>query len=87
MIGIQYRDTFAAKGSELYDALVAKDAVKIKQTYAITSARYYALLAGLSVPKLVIVTEGKGKGMWSIQAPDAKYDNWGNLQPTKETAE
>lgn len=83
MNGIPYRDTFAAKGSELHAALVAQDPVKIKQTYAITTARGIALLAGLSVPRLLVQTEGKGKGLWSIQAADAKYDNWGNLQKEK----
>jgi hypothetical protein len=43
MQGIPYKDTFAAKGSALYEALMEKDAKKAKAVYDATTARMKAL--------------------------------------------
>jgi hypothetical protein len=83
MNGIPYKDTFAAKGSQLYAALADKDEKKAKQIYALTTASAYALLHRLQVPKLVVGTEGKSKGVWAIMADDAVYDNSGRFKEMK----
>lgn len=82
MIGVAYKDTFAAKGSALYAAITEDRPAEAKRIYAETSARHYALLAGLSVPRLVfeLDKDGNQNGKWSIQAPDAQYDNNGRIK-------
>ena len=82
MIGIQYKGTFAAKGSNLYDALVEGREADAKRLYAETTARGEALLSGLSVPVVVyeLDNDGKQNGKWSIQAKDAVYDKTGRLK-------
>uniref|UniRef100_A0A183CPG6 ABC transporter substrate-binding protein n=1 Tax=Globodera pallida TaxID=36090 RepID=A0A183CPG6_GLOPA len=70
MNGVSYKDTFAAKGSELYEALTENRTEDAKRIYADTSARYYALLEGLSVPK-VVYHDPKNPKAWKIVAPDA----------------
>lgn len=42
--GIPYRDTFAAKGSDLYNALMEGDLKKAKQIYEATTERMLALV-------------------------------------------
>jgi len=44
MNGIKYKDTFAAKGSALYEALKEGDMKKAKQIYDATTERLNALL-------------------------------------------
>lgn len=78
MIGVAYKDTFAAKGSALYAAITEDRPAEAKRIYAETSARHYALLAGLKVPR-VVHGEGKGKGTWVIVSDDAQYDNNGRI--------
>lgn len=77
MNGIQYLDTFAAKGSQLYEAITEGRAEDAKKIYADTTARYHALLNGLSVPR-VVVSERDNK-VWAILADDAEYDKRGRL--------
>lgn len=45
MVGIPYKDTFAAKGSQLYDALLVGDAQKAKAIYDDTTRRFHATQA------------------------------------------
>lgn len=78
MNGITYKDTFAAKGSELYEALKENRTDDAKRIYADTSARYYALLEGLSVPK-VVYPDPKNPKAWKIVAQDAEYDKNGRI--------
>ena len=50
MKGIPYKDTFAAKGSELYDALTAGDQALAKRIYNFTTARHKAMMQGVPPP-------------------------------------
>jgi hypothetical protein len=77
MNGLPYKDTFAAKGSQLYEAITEGRDEDAKKIYADTTARYHALLNGLSVPK-VVVSE-KNPKIWAILADDAEYDKQGRL--------
>jgi hypothetical protein len=85
MRGLPYKDTFAAKGSELYTALDEGREQDAKRIYAITTARNYALLNRLAVPAVVyeVDKEGKQTGKWRIEAADATYDNNGRLKEKK----
>lgn len=42
MAGLPYKDTFAAKGSQLHAALIEGDAKKAKAIYEDTTRRYHA---------------------------------------------
>lgn len=44
MQGVPYKDTFAAKGSALYQALTEGKQDEAKKIYAATTERYYASL-------------------------------------------
>lgn len=82
MIGVPYKDTFAAKGSALHLALSENRAADAKRIYAETSARYHATLHGLAVPKVVheLGQDGKQNGKWHIESSDAQYDNNGRIK-------
>lgn len=86
MIGIEYKDTFAAKGSALYAALVEGKAEEAARIYAETSARYQAVLHGLAVPRVVfeLNSAGERNGRWSIQSPDAEWDKQGRMKGPKK---
>ena len=43
MKGLPYKDTLAAKGSALYEALIEKDLAKAKKIYDDTTQRFYQL--------------------------------------------
>lgn len=79
MKGIEYKGVLAGKGSALYNALSEGNNALAQKIYAETGARAVALLHKLAVPKLVVGTEGKNKGLWAIVAPDAEYDKSGRL--------
>lgn len=49
MQGIPYKDTFAAKGSQLHAALVEGDAKKAKAIYEDTTRRHHASLKPTTV--------------------------------------
>lgn len=78
MNGVAYKDTFAGRGSALYEAITEGKPEEAKRIWAYTKARYNALLAGLSVPKAGLVGE-EGKEKWCITADDATYDTNGNI--------
>ena len=78
MNGVAYKDTFAGKGSALYEAIKENRPADAKRIYAETSARYHATLHGLKVPR-VVFGEGKGTGLWMIVSDDAAYDNNGRI--------
>lgn len=68
MNGLPYKDTFAAKGSELYRALtegpVELRASNAKKVYTFTTARNKATLLGLPPPKEVVDDKGKTTIVW-----------------------
>jgi len=75
MKGIQYKGTFAGKGSALYAALMDDNQELARQLYAETGARAYALLHSLAVPRVVHDEDGK----WHIASADALYDKQGSF--------
>lgn len=85
MNGIPYKDTFAAKGSQLHAALTEGRDADAKRIYAETSARYHASLHRLAVPAVVyeLDKEGKQNGKWRIESSDAIYDNNGRFEEKK----
>lgn len=83
MIGIKYKDTFAAKGSQLYAALTDGNEELARRTYAVTTAQGHAVLHGLKVPNGVL-NEVNGKQVWHIHADDAEYNNQGRFVRLKE---
>lgn len=88
MNGIPYKDTFAAKGSQLHTALIEKRDADAKRIYAETSARSHALLHGLAVPTIVheLGEGGKHTGKWSIRSTDALYDNNGRFKEKRNAS-
>ena len=85
MNGLPYKDTFAAKGSQLYLAVYEGRDADAKRIYAETSARYHATLHELAVPavKYQLDKEGKQNGKWTIESSDATYDNNGRFKERK----
>ena len=77
MNGVAYKDTFAGKGSALYEAITENRLADAKRIYAETSARYHATLHGLKVPRVV---HDMDKGTWKIVSDDAAYDNNGRIK-------
>jgi hypothetical protein len=78
MKGIQYKGTFASKGSQLYEALTEGRMEEALKVYADTTARNHATLNKLSVPRVVIPDEKKPL-QWKIVAEDAEYDKQGKF--------
>jgi hypothetical protein len=85
MVSIEYKGTFAAKGSELYKAITEKRPDDAKRIYAETTSRMYALLNKLAVPRAIfeLDKEGKATGKWHIESADASYDNNGRFKEKK----
>lgn len=85
MKGLPYKNTFAAKGSQLYTALDEGRQDDAKRIFAETGARAYALLHKLAVPVVLYETnkEGKQTGKWHIESADATYDNNGRFKENK----
>lgn len=85
MIGVPYKDTFAAKGSQLYLAITEGRTADAKKIYAETSARYHATMHSLAVPVLVNLLDAQGKpnGKYIIESKDSVYDNNGRWKESK----
>jgi hypothetical protein len=68
MNGLPYKETFAAKGSELYRALTegpeGERATNAKKVYTFTTARSKATLLGVPPPKQVVDEKGKTTIVW-----------------------
>lgn len=82
---LKYKDTHAAKGSQLHQAITEGREADAKRIYAETSARYHATLHGLAVPVVVyeLDKEGKQNGKWKIESKDSVYDNNGRWKESK----
>lgn len=85
MKGVKYKDTFAARGSQLHLAIEEGRDADAKRIYAETSARYHATLHGLAVPVVVYELDKQGKqtGKWKIESKDSVYDNNGRWKESK----
>lgn len=85
MKGVEYKGTFAAKGSQLYAALDEGRQDDAKRIYAETTARTHAYMHGLAFPVVVheLDKEGTQTGKWRIESADATYDNNGRFKAFK----
>lgn len=82
---LKYKDTHAAKGSQLHAAITEGRDADAKRIYAETSARYHATLHGLAVPVVVMGKDlnGNPNGKWHIESKDSLYDNNGRWKEPK----
>lgn len=85
MQGVQYKDTFAGKGSDLYAAITEGRDADAKRLYAETGARYHATVHGMAVPVVIYELDklGNRNGKWRIESSDACYDNNGRFKEKK----
>lgn len=81
MKGRPYKNTFAAKGSQLYAALEEGREADAKRIYGETSARHHATMNGLPMPVMI---QDKDTGKHHYESTKAVYDKDGRYVRSKE---